>query len=1133
LLGVTHIQPAAASASNNGVSPAAFINPDGTLDLSGSFRGSFDLSGWDVSLDPSRGPVFLPIADEGQWESLGAGSGAVTGTVHAVAVDGSDVFVGGEFVNVDNIPEADFIAHWDGNAWHAVGNEGSGVSSLTGWVYAIKVYSPGVIYVGGWFADVNNNGVGIPEADNIARWDGTAWSALGSDGAGNGALNEKVRAIAIDGTDLYVGGGFTNAGGIATTDAIARYDVENEQWNTMGNNGAGNGSIVGQVHAIAVSDTGVYVGGSFQDVNNNGTPVTEADYIVKWNWGSSSWSALGNNGSGNGSLTGTVYAIAIQGAGALTKVYAGGAFTAVYNGTNVAIPGLQYIAFFDGSDWGEITAYPSPNAAVRSILFTGTDMYVGGDFTNMAGVGAADYVARYNFAAFTWNALENNGIAGNGSLNLPVHALAFGNSRLYVGGDFYNVNNNGSTLPAASGIASWVSASGWSALGGQSGAINNVVVAIAVNGDDVYIGGSFYNFQNNGAPVDAADYIAKWNGANWSAVGGDGSGNSSLNGQVNAIAISGSDVYVGGLFSNVNDGGTVIPEADYIAKWDGTNWSAVGSSAALNNAVWDIKIASNGDLYAGGYFTDADGIPEADKIARFDGASWHALGNNGAGNGSLNSTVFAIALQGTDVYAGGGFTNVKDGATTINQADYIAKWDGTHWSALGSNGAGNGALNQAALALAVSGTTVYAGGNFTNAAGIPNADYFAAWDGSAWADVMGTVGAGNPAFNAPVNKILTFNDHVYVGGNFTNAAGIAAGDYIARWNGTNWHAMKSDNAGNGSLNGHVTALAVGVSDIFIGGNFTDVKTNNVTLTLADYLAVYGADIPPTVVSIVRASPNPTSALNADFTVTFSEPVTGVELTDFTLTTTGVSGSTLSGLSGSDSSYTVTVKPGTGTGTVRLDIKETGTQIKDALGHPVRGGYTSGQVYNVKKSTTFKSDGANDGWVLESTEASGVGGTMNSADSAFNLGDNNLRKQYRAVLHFDTSSLPDNAVITKATLKIKKQGQVGGNPFTLLGGLLVDMRKPSFGALTLGLTDFQSAAGRTAVATFGTTSVANWYSALLNVSGKNYVNKTGTTQFRLRFQLDDNNNAIADTMKFFSGNAATGSRPQLIVEYYVP
>jgi hypothetical protein len=159
--------------------------------------------------------------------------------------------------------------------------------------------------------------------------------------------------------------------------------------------------------------------------------------------------------------------------------------------------------------------------------------------------------------------------------------------------------------------------------------------------------------------------------------------------------------------------------------------------------------------------------------------------------------------------------------------------------------------------------------------------------------------------------------------------------------------------------------------------------------------------------------------------------------------------------------------------------------------------------------------------------------MNSSTTTFNIGDDAAKKQYRAILHFDTSSLPDNATITKVTLKIKKQGLAGTDPFTILGGLLVDMRKPSFGAIALALTDFQSAAGRTAIATFDPTPVSNWYSAVLNASGKNYVNKTGTTQFRLRFATDDNNNAIADFMKFFSGNAGSGSRPQLIVEYKVP
>jgi hypothetical protein len=85
-----------------------------------------------------------------------------------------------------------------------------------------------------------------------------------------------------------------------------------------------------------------------------------------------------------------------------------------------------------------------------------------------------------------------------------------------------------------------------------------------------------------------------------------------------------------------------------------------------------------------------------------------------------------------------------------------------------------------------------------------------------------------------------------------------------------------------------------------------------------------------------------------------------------------------------------------------------------------------------------------------------------------------------------------------------------------------------------VSDFQVAAGRVGVATFGATPVNNWYSALLNAAGRAYVNKTGTTQFRLYFAKGDNDDNGADYMMFFSGNYATASaRPTLIIEYYVP
>src|SRR5262249_31183522 len=74
--------------------------------------------------------------------------------------------------------------------------------------------------------------------------------------------------------------------------------------------------------------------------------------------------------------------------------------------------------------------------------------------------------------------------------------------------------------------------------------------------------------------------------------------------------------------------------------------------------------------------------------------------------------------------------------------------------------------------------------------------------------------------------------------------------------------------------------------------------------------VYTVDkVNPTVSSIVRAGSNPTNAASVDFTVTFSENVTGVDTGDFALATSGVSGTSISGVTGSNTTYTVTVNTG--------------------------------------------------------------------------------------------------------------------------------------------------------------------------------------------------------------------------------
>jgi predicted outer membrane repeat protein len=292
--------------------------------------------------------------------------------------------------------------------------------------------------------------------------------------------------------------------------------------------------------------------------------------------------------------------------------------------------------------------------------------------------------------------------------------------------------------------------------------------------------------------------------------------------------------------------------------------------------------------------------------------------------------------------------------------------------------------------------------------------------------------------------------------------------------------------------------------------------------------------PPQVSSITRASTNPTSASSVNFTVTFSETVQNVEVSDFTLTTvSSITGASVSNVSGSGSTYTVNINTGTGTGTLRLDIPNTAS-IQD-LGNNALGNipFTTGEAYTKVSSTTFKSTATNDGWILESSETSNTGGTMNSAATTITLGDDATDKQYRAILHFDTSSLPDTAVVTNMTLKIKQQGAVTGvSPFTF-GSLYVDMCNPAFGNSILELVDFSFAAKKVKPAVFNPNPVSGWFSARFNTGGKLYVNRTGTTQLRLYFSVDDNNNNIADFMRFYSGNAAAGNRPKLLISYYLP
>jgi hypothetical protein len=693
---------------------------------------------------------------------------------------------------------------------------------------------------------------------------------------------------------------------------------------------------------------------------------------------------------------------------------------------------------------------------VSDILIDGSNIYVSGGFTDVNNNGAvranADYIAKWNGTA--WSGLGNNG-AANGSIGKPQDAygsaMALYGSNLLLGGVFMDVNSGGTVQPQADFLAQW-NGTDWSALGTiESGSLSGDVNAIAVSGTDVYVGGDFQNVANNGINIPEADYIAKWNTLTntWSALGGNGGGNGSLNNMVYAIVVSGTNIYVGGNFHSVmNSDGSDAVGGDSIVRWDGTKWHGLGNDGTGGGPIWGRVFAiavSGSDVYAGGIFYDVKNngvvLNNADYVAKFDGTTWSALSQDGSGDGSLKNSVYALAAIGSDVYVGGAFSNINDNGTVLNTADYIAKWNGSNWSSLSHNGANDGALNSSVKALVVSGTNLYAGGSFNNVYNngvqIPAADYIAKWNTltGTWSS-LGSNGAGDGALQDTVYAITAKGTDIYAGGWFkdtmNNNAIIGPADYIAKFDGSNWSALGSNGAGDGSLDNQVNAIAASGLNLYAGGRFTGVNNNGALMKNADYLAAY------------RLAPT---------------------------------------------------------------------------------------------TVLFQSTGTQDGWILESGENTTKGGTLNSSATTFNLGDNATRKQYRGILSFNTGpNLPNNAVITKITLKLKKSGITGGgNPVTTFQGIMVDIKKGAFGTAVLQTADFQTAASKS-YGPFKPAVAGGWYSLNLT-NAKAYINKlatnSGLTQLRLRFKLDDNNDTIANILSIFSGNAGASSRPQLIVEYYIP
>jgi hypothetical protein len=128
----------------------------------------------------------------------------------------------------------------------------------------------------------------------------------------------------------------------------------------------------------------------------------------------------------------------------------------------------------------------------------------------------------------------------------------------------------------------------------------------------------------------------------------------------------------------------------------------------MKDQVYALAV-SGGNVYAGGRFSSA-GYYTAYNVAKWHGSSSSALGSGTSGT-SPSHDVLSLLVSGSYLYIGVDFTYAGGSVTNRTPANYIAKWDGNSWSALGSG------MNMDVRTFAVSGNDLYAAGKFTTAGG--------------------------------------------------------------------------------------------------------------------------------------------------------------------------------------------------------------------------------------------------------------------------------------------------------------------------------------------------------------------------------------------------------------------------------
>ncbi|MEM9666872.1 MAG: hypothetical protein AAF970_18220, partial [Bacteroidota bacterium] len=323
-------------------------------------------------------------------------------------------------------------------------------------------------------------------------------------------------------------------------------------------------------------------------------------------------------------------------------------------------------------------------------------------------------------------------------------------------------------------------------------------VAAETNGD-LYVGGTFSK-----AGSDSTNFLAQFSAStgSWTSIADD------IDGQVEVIRLApDGNLYIGGAFTTA-DGLTV----NGIARYTGSNWEALGPG--VGGTVYDIDFRGN-EVYAVGDF--GSNVAVYNTITE----TWSQLGDG------TDGIAYAVAVSGSEIYVGGEFASA--GGTAVNG---IAFWsvNSQTWNALANPTTNvNGLPGGTVFALDADGADIYVGGDFRLAiepATSTEANNVAVWSDGTWRRLGTAVAEG---VNNTIYSIAVSPDHIYVGGDFTQAGAVTV-DRIAAWDLTaeTWESLNAaESPVITGAQGRVNTLMyeASTSRLYVGGQFISVGGN--------------------------------------------------------------------------------------------------------------------------------------------------------------------------------------------------------------------------------------------------------------------------------------------------------------------